>query len=68
VLHKCQSYLLDMRTAQTTPTPPSLQDANRKALARYAAQPRLDVFHHRPGGRLLGADLTELAHNVPFLS
>jgi benzoylformate decarboxylase len=68
VLRARQSYLLDMRTAQSTPTPPSLQEASRKALARYAAQPRLDVFHHQAGGRLLGSDQAEPPSNVPLLS
>lgn len=38
------SYVLDMRTAEDTPSPPpSLTEV--EASARYAAQPRLDLFH-----------------------
>ncbi len=64
VMKSRQSYILDMRTASSTPTPPSLQEASRQATARYAAQPALDVFHH-PGGRLLGSEKAELPPGVP---
>jgi len=67
VLKTRQSYVLDMRTSDTTPTPPPLQEANRKALARYAAQPQLDVFHHPAGGKLLSAEKTETTPNVPVI-
>lgn len=50
VLNTSQSYILDMRTAQNTPTtPPTQATAAQKlqaALARYVAQPALDIFHH----------------------
>ncbi|PHV11691.1 thiamine pyrophosphate-binding protein [Chitinimonas sp. BJB300] len=62
-----QSYLLDMRTAQATPVPPSREEATRKAMARYVGQPRLDVFHHPAGKGLLGADGSGTAANVPVI-
>ncbi len=67
VLKTRQSYILDMRTAQSTPTPPSLQEAQSKAEARYAAQPRLDVFHQHATGRLRGAEKAEPPFNVPVI-
>lgn len=44
VLHNQQSYILDMRTAENTPTPPPTT-APMQVEARYATQPPLDVFH-----------------------
>jgi benzoylformate decarboxylase len=45
VLKEQRSYLLDMRTAQSTPSPPPLDVRRQKALARHVAQPPLDVYH-----------------------
>lgn len=59
VLGKKGSYVLDLRTAQSPPPPPSTSDAQTAAaarqkrqeqyFARYAAQPPLDIYHHRGG-------------------
>jgi benzoylformate decarboxylase len=59
VLGKKGSYVLDLRTAQSPPAPPPTADAKtvqaaRQArqeqyFARYAAQPPLDIYHHRGG-------------------
>jgi benzoylformate decarboxylase len=46
VLGKKQSYLLDLRTAKATPPPPSAAARAAESLARYVAQPPLDIFHH----------------------
>ncbi len=55
VLNGRRSYILDMRTAENTPTPPPLetpvagavrrQAALSSFLERYELQPRLDFFH-----------------------
>ncbi|HEX2081401.1 MAG TPA: thiamine pyrophosphate-binding protein [Longimicrobium sp.] len=57
VLHRKQSYILDMRTAPSTPTPPPTEaapqaaaaDTTRRMLARYVSQPPLNFFHGRAG-------------------
>jgi hypothetical protein len=56
VLREKRSYILDMRTAQATPTTPPTKasaeaepaDAIRRMLAGYVSQPPLDFFHRRP--------------------
>lgn len=80
VLRTQQSYVLDMRTAQTTPAPPptasptdAAADATRtmrKALERYVAQPPLDVFHRQGGMTATGsaADAEgDAPPNVPLI-
>ncbi|MDN3575715.1 thiamine pyrophosphate-binding protein [Chitinimonas viridis] len=67
VLHTRQSYLLDMRTAQNTPTTPSLAEANRMALARYVGQPPLDSFHQPAGKGLLKGEPGSAQPNIPIL-
>jgi benzoylformate decarboxylase len=64
VLSTKQSFILDVRTVQNTPAPPSLAAAPAaaaaaaadRALARYAAQPALDIAHrHAPRAGLVAA-------------
>ena len=60
VLSTKQSFILDMRTVQNTPAPPALTAAAaavpataataERIMARYAAQPALDIAH-RPAAR-----------------
>lgn len=47
VLREQRSYILDMRTAQATPTPPSTGLTATQTFARYAMQPPLDAFHQQ---------------------
>ena len=71
VLGSQRSYILDMRTAQSTPaTPPTeaapeaaaeAAPAMSKALERYVAQPPLDVFHRRSSARTAKASAEALA-------
>lgn len=66
VLQRPQSYILDMRTAPDTPTtPPTVMMV--KALARYASQPPLDIFHRRAAKGLQGALTSEAGSNVPVI-
>jgi benzoylformate decarboxylase len=61
VLSSQSSYVLDMRTAPDTPTPPPLQAAPGTApplaldLERYTAQPPLDFVHREPARRGVAA-------------
>lgn len=50
VLRNRQSYILDMRTAEATPTPPAVGALAAALPARYAAQPPLDIFHNEVSG------------------
>ncbi|AFY43923.1 Benzoylformate decarboxylase [Nostoc sp. PCC 7107] len=45
VLSTQRSYILDMRTAQATPTPPSTDIETFQVSARYLTQPPLNFFH-----------------------
>lgn len=79
VIEKQQSYILDMRTAQNPPPTPPLEetatttgaDASAvlaRQLARYVAQPPLDIFHRRSAPmRLLGDAETTPTPNVPVI-
>jgi benzoylformate decarboxylase len=67
VLKKKQSYILDMRTAQETPTTPSLQAATTKMLARYVSQPPLDIFHRKAVKATRGASAADTITNVPII-
>jgi benzoylformate decarboxylase len=64
VLGQKSSYILDVRTAQNTPTTPSTADADadpkaaakallQHALKRYQAQPQLNVFQADKAGKSL---------------
>lgn len=50
VLRSRQSYILDMRTAEATPTPPAVGALAAALPMRYAAQPPLDIFHSKAPG------------------
>lgn len=74
VLHNQQSYILDMRTAQATPAPPPLEvpaatsaAPGTRTLARYTAQPPLDLVHQPPTRSLTDADAPEAPVNVPVI-
>ncbi len=67
VVRKKQSYILDMRTAQDTPTTPSLQAATTKMLARYVSQPPLDIFHRKALKATRGASASGPEINVPVI-
>ncbi len=45
VLSTQRSYILDMRTARATPTPPSTDIETLQVSARYVTQPPLNFFH-----------------------
>lgn len=55
VLETGESYILDMRTAQDTPTPPPTEATTTQMIARYIGQPSLDLVHRRIEKRLMGA-------------
>ena len=66
VLQRQQSYILDMRTSPDTPaTPPT--EATAKALARYASQPPLNIFHRGAAQGLHAAHDSEAGSNVPVI-
>jgi benzoylformate decarboxylase len=80
VLQKKGSFVLDLRTAQSPPPPPSTADtqtgqASREArqeryFARYAAQPPLDVYHHRSAAAQASLEASAsrpLPPNVPVI-
>jgi benzoylformate decarboxylase len=80
VLQKKGSFVLDLRTAQAPPPPPSTADAGtvqaaREArrtryMARYAAQPPIDIYHHRDveaKGRTVAAMAVPFPSDVPTL-
>jgi hypothetical protein len=63
VLRTGQSYILDMRTAQTTPAPPPAAILQ----ARYATQPPLDIFHRQQGQALAAAPVPSAAARIPVI-
>ena len=60
VLRSRQSYILDMRTAHATPTPPAVGALAAAPPARYAAQPPLDIFHHETRGPAVAGAAAEI--------
>jgi len=79
VLGKKGSYVLDLRTAQAPPAPPPTADpaavqASRAArrdqyFERYAAQPPLDIYHHRTAAKesLMTGAARPHSLNVPII-
>lgn len=68
VLATQQSYVLDMRTAQATPPPPSTEAKIQQMLARYVEQPPLNFFHRQAGKAFLQAIAKGTPANVPLIS
>jgi benzoylformate decarboxylase len=66
VLQRQQSYILDMRTSPDTPAAPPTE-ATTKALARYASQPPLNIFHRHAAQGLHAAHDSEAGSNVPVI-
>lgn len=66
VLQTQQSYILDMRTALATPTPPPTEGTAIALQARYVAQPPLDIFH-RQTAPLSAAMPPSVAAPVPVI-
>ena len=67
VLRTGQSYILDMRTAQTTPAPPPAPATAAMLQARYATQPPLDIFHRQQGQALAAAGIHGAAATIPVI-
>jgi len=68
VLKNSQSYILDMRTAPDTPTPPpSPTKAMAQMMARYVSQPPLDIFHRTAAKRLRASGTADPTPNVPVI-
>lgn len=75
VLQAKQSYILDMRTAQATPTPPPTEatpdaahaEAAGRMLARYVSQPPLDFFHRGEGLKAAESSHGGAPPNVPVI-
>jgi benzoylformate decarboxylase len=67
VLRTGQSYILDMRTAQTTPLPPPAPPPAAMLQARYATQPPLDIFHGQQGRALAATQVHGAAARIPVI-
>lgn len=80
VLQKKGSFVLDLRTAQAPPPPPPTADAQTiqaaresrrtQYMARYAAQPPIDIYHRRDveaKGRAVAAMAVPFPPDVPNL-
>ena len=66
VLQTQQSYILDMRTAQAPPTTPPTEVPATSMLARYIAQPPLDMVHRQAVQTRAEASLG-VVPNVPVI-
>ena len=67
VLQTEQSYILDMRTAQDTPSTPPTELTTAKMLARYISQPPLDIFHRQTPKAAPRATAQDPVVNVPII-
>jgi benzoylformate decarboxylase len=67
VLQTQRSYILDMRTAQATPTPPPTEASAAQLRARYVAQPPLDFFHRQTARTLSETAASGAVPNVPVI-
>jgi len=68
VLENNKSYILDMRTAQTTPPPdPKSAEAKERMYKRYNLQPPLDFFHKHTSSAMLKATGVSMPANIPSL-
>jgi benzoylformate decarboxylase len=68
VLQRQQSYILDMRMAQATPTSPPTEATPTSIPLRYVAQPPLDVVHRETLKALPETAVPVALPNVPIIS
>lgn len=67
VLANKKSYILDMRTAQDTPPPATIEEADELMYKRYREQPPLDFFHKHTIETALMVSGNRIPANTPAL-